>query len=45
MKRKIPEFTSEDKEREYWADQDSTEVMDWKKASKVVLPNLNQGVL
>ena len=40
MKKRIPKFTSEDKEREYWAKQDSTEVLDWKKSSKVVLPNL-----
>ena len=36
--KEIPEFTSEDKERKYWAKQDSTEVLDWKKARKVVLP-------
>ncbi len=40
MKKRIPKFTSEDKEREYWAKQDSTEVLDWKKSRKVVLPNL-----
>ena len=38
MKKRIPEFTSEDKEREYWATQDFNEVLDWKKARKVVLP-------
>ena len=44
MKKRIPKFTSEDKEREYWAKQDSTEVLDWKKARKVVLPNLKPSV-
>ena len=44
MKKGIPKFTSEDKEREYWAKQDSAEVLDWTKANKVVLPNLKPSV-
>jgi predicted DNA binding CopG/RHH family protein len=44
MRKRIPKFKSEDKEREYWAKQDSTEVLDWKKAKKVVLPNLKPSV-
>ena len=40
MKNRIPKFKSEDKEREYWAKQDSTEILNWDKAKKVVLPNL-----
>ncbi|MBT3878817.1 MAG: hypothetical protein HON76_04505 [Candidatus Scalindua sp.] len=44
MKKRIPKFVSEDKEREYWAKQDSTEVLDWKKGKKVVLPNLKPSV-
>ncbi len=44
MRKTIPKFKSEDKEREYWAKQDSTEVMDWKKAKRVVLPNLKPSV-
>ena len=44
MKKRIPKFTSEDKEREYWAKQDSTEVLDWKKAKKVVLPNIKPSI-
>ena len=40
MKKRIPKFKSEDKEREYWAKQDSTEILDWDKAKKIVLPNL-----
>ncbi len=44
MRTRIPKFKCEDKEREYWAKQDSTEVLDWKKAKKVVLPNLKPSV-
>ncbi|MDD5451385.1 MAG: BrnA antitoxin family protein [Desulfovibrionales bacterium] len=40
MKKKIPKFTSEDEERKFWATADSTEYVDWKKAGRVVLPNL-----
>jgi len=38
--KKIPKFKSEDKEREFWADADSLEFIDWKKAKKIVLPDL-----
>lgn len=41
---KIPKFKNEDKEREFWAKHDSTEVLDWKKAKKVVLPNLKPSI-
>ncbi len=44
MKKRIPKFRSDDQEREYWAKQDSTEILDWKKAKKVVLPNLKPSV-
>ena len=39
-KKKIPEFRNEDEEREFWAGHDSTEYVDWKKARRVVLPEL-----
>ena len=39
-KKKIPKFTSEEKEREFWAKEDSTEYVDWEKARRVVLPKL-----
>jgi len=42
--RKIPKFKSEDKEREFWADADSLEFIDWKKAKKIVLPDLKPSV-
>lgn len=44
MKKKIPKFKSEDKEREFWAKHDSTGVVDWEKAKKVVLPNLKPSI-
>jgi len=40
MKKSIPKFESEDDEREFWADADSTEYIDWNKAKKTILPNL-----
>ena len=33
----IPNFKNEDKEREFWAEADSSEYIDWKKAKKIVL--------
>jgi len=38
--KEIPTFTSEEKEREFWATRDSTEYVDWDKAEAVVLPKL-----
>jgi len=35
-----PEFRSEDEEREFWANRDSTDYVDWDDARRVVLPNL-----
>jgi predicted DNA binding CopG/RHH family protein len=40
MKKRMSEFKNEDEEREFWATHDSTEYLDWKKAKRVVLPNL-----
>lgn len=39
-KKRIPEFESEDKEREFWAKEDSTRYVDWSRARRVILPNL-----
>jgi predicted DNA binding CopG/RHH family protein len=36
----IPTFSSEAQERAFWETHDSTNYLDWKKAKKVVLPNL-----
>ena len=39
-KKKMPKFRNEDEEREFWAERDSTEYLDWKKAERVALSNL-----
>lgn len=39
-KKKVPEFRSEDEERKFWAETDSTEFIDWAAASRSKLPNL-----
>ncbi len=44
MKRKTPHFKTEDEERKFWATHDSTEFVDWSKASRVVLSNLKPSV-
>ena len=36
----IPTFTSEDEEREFWANQDSTEYVNWDEAELAVFPKL-----
>lgn len=38
--KKIPVFKTEDEEREFWAENDSTEFVDWKSSKKVVLSKL-----
>ena len=40
MRKPIPEFKNEDEEREFWAQQDSTEYLDWEQAERVVFPKL-----
>lgn len=40
MKKNVPQFKSEDQERDFWSSQDSTEYVDWEKAKRVSLPNL-----
>jgi len=40
MAKRIPEFKNEDEERQFWADHDSTEYLDWRKAERAVFPNL-----
>ena len=36
----IPKFANEAQERAYWESHDSTNHMDWSKATKATLPNL-----
>jgi predicted DNA binding CopG/RHH family protein len=40
MKKGVPNFKSQDEERDYWASHDSTEHVDWSAARRVLLPNL-----
>jgi predicted DNA binding CopG/RHH family protein len=40
MKKPIPRFESEEAERKFWARRDSTQHVDWSKASRAVFPNL-----
>jgi len=39
-RRPISGFSSEDKEREFWAAKDSSKYIDWSQAENVSLPNL-----
>jgi predicted DNA binding CopG/RHH family protein len=39
-KKPMPEFRSEDEERQFWGDHDSTEFIDWRTAERHKLPNL-----
>jgi len=38
--KKIPTFRTEDEEREFWANADSTEYVDWSKSESVRFPSL-----
>lgn len=38
--KEIPIFQSEDEEREFWANQDSTEYIHWDEAEAIILPQL-----
>jgi predicted DNA binding CopG/RHH family protein len=40
MKKKIPKFKSEAKERLFWQEHDSSEYIDWSDAENVVMPKL-----
>jgi predicted DNA binding CopG/RHH family protein len=40
MKKALPKFKSEDSEREFWAQHDSADFIDWRKAKRVTLPEL-----
>jgi predicted DNA binding CopG/RHH family protein len=40
-RKKIPKFSSEDEEREFWGRKDSTEYIDWSKGSHATLPKLH----
>lgn len=36
----IPKFNTEEKEREFWSKNDSTEYLDWNKSKRASFPNL-----
>ena len=38
--KKVPRFKSETEERDFWANNDSSDYVDWSKAKRVLLPNL-----
>jgi predicted DNA binding CopG/RHH family protein len=40
VRKKIPTFKDEEAEREFWAEADSTEYIDWSRAQPLVTPNL-----
>ncbi|MCD4719949.1 MAG: BrnA antitoxin family protein [Desulfobacula sp.] len=44
MKKQIPDFKSEDEEREFWSTHDSTDFFDWNKADRLTLSNLKPSV-
>lgn len=38
--KELPEFKTEEEERQFWADHDSTEYVSWSEAKRGVFPNL-----
>jgi predicted DNA binding CopG/RHH family protein len=38
--KKIPKFRTEAEERDFWANADSSNYIDWSKAKRTMLPNL-----
>lgn len=40
MSDELPRFESEEEEREFWAEHDSVDYVDWSRARRVVLPEL-----
>ena len=39
-KKRVPKFRNEDQERDFWANADSTDYVEWEDAKRVVLPRL-----
>ena len=44
MSERVPKFGSEEEERSFWAETDSTDHIDWKKSRKVSFPKLKPSV-
>ena len=40
MRKQIPEFKNEESEREFWANNDSADYLEWGNAQQVVFPKL-----
>ncbi len=40
MLKSIPEFKNEDEERQFWAEHDSSDYLDWDQAERVIFPKL-----
>ena len=40
--KKIPEFKTEEEEKKFWEEHDSSEYIDWSKAEAVRFPNLKK---
>ena len=38
--KKLPKFKTEAEERDFWANADSSDYIDWSKARRVLLPNV-----
>ena len=38
--KKIPKFKTDIEERDFWANADSTDYIDWSKGRRVILPNI-----
>ena len=43
-KEQIPHFDSEEDERKFWAENDSTELIDWQTAQRRQFPNLKPSI-
>ena len=39
-KKRVPRFSSEVREREFWSKADSTDYVDWKRAKRAIFPQL-----
>lgn len=42
--KKLPEFRTEDEERDFWATHDATDYVDFRRARRAVLPDLKPSV-
>jgi len=44
MRKRIPRFVNEDRERQFWSKHDSTDFIDWKKGKRIVPGRLKPSV-